>query len=51
MFNQNKLLREHALGKFGPFLLAMSKDPAMLLWLDSNSNVKGKAQRELRPRS
>jgi hypothetical protein len=42
MFNQNKLLREHALGKFGPFLLAISKDAAMLHWLDSNSNIKGK---------
>jgi hypothetical protein len=42
MFNQNKLLREHALGKFGPFLLAVSKDAAMLHWLDSNSNIKGK---------
>src|SRR5207245_2039602 len=28
--------------KFRPFLLAMSQDPAMLIWLDSNSNVKGK---------
>jgi uncharacterized protein (DUF1800 family) len=42
MARQNQLIREHALGKFGAFLLAMSKDPAMLLWLDSNSNVKGK---------
>jgi hypothetical protein len=42
MFQQNKLLREHALGKFGPFLLAISKDAAMLHWLDSNSNIKGK---------
>jgi uncharacterized protein (DUF1800 family) len=42
MFRQNCLIREHALGKFGPFLQAMSKDGAMLLWLDSNSNVKGK---------
>ncbi len=42
MFNQNNLLRDHALGKFGPFLLAISKDAAMLHWLDSNSNVKGK---------
>src|SRR5262245_60187843 len=30
MFRQNLLLREHALGKFGPFLQAVSKDPAML---------------------
>ncbi|HZY87197.1 MAG TPA: DUF1800 domain-containing protein, partial [Gemmataceae bacterium] len=43
MFGQNKLLRQHALGKFGPFLQAMSKDPAMLRWLDSNSNIKGRA--------
>ena len=42
MFNQNKLLRANALGKFGPFLLAVSKDAAMLHWLDSNSNIKGK---------
>ncbi len=41
MFRQNQLLREHALGKFGPFLQAVSKDPAMLVWLDSNRNVKG----------
>jgi uncharacterized protein (DUF1800 family) len=40
MYGQNRLLRHHALGKFGPFLQAMSKDPAMLVWLDSNSNVK-----------
>jgi uncharacterized protein (DUF1800 family) len=43
MQRQNNLIRKHTLGKFGPFLLEMSRDPAMLLWLDSNSNVKGKA--------
>ncbi len=42
MHGQNELIRRHALGKFGPFLLEMSKDPAMLVWLDSNSNVAGK---------
>ena len=42
MFRQNGLLREHALGRFGPLLQAISRDPAMLVWLDSNSNVKGK---------
>jgi hypothetical protein len=41
MFEQNMLIRKHALGKFEPFLLEMSKDPAMLKWLDSNSNIKG----------
>ena len=42
MFSQNCLLREHALGRFGPMLQAISRDAAMLVWLDSNSNVKGK---------
>jgi len=42
MFRQNCLLRSHALGKFGPFLQAVSRDGAMLVWLDSNSNVKGR---------
>jgi hypothetical protein len=40
MFEQNVTLRKHALGKFGPFLLEMSKNPAILVWLDSNQNVK-----------
>ena len=42
MYGQNKLIRQHALGSFRPFLLAMSTDPAMLIWLDSDSNVKAK---------
>ncbi|MFL5245013.1 MAG: DUF1800 family protein [Gemmataceae bacterium] len=42
MYRQNCLLRSHALGKFGPFLQAISKDGAMLVWLDSNSNTKGR---------
>lgn len=42
MFRQNQLLRKHALAKFGPLLMDVGRDPAMLLWLDSNSNVKGK---------
>jgi uncharacterized protein (DUF1800 family) len=42
MFRQNCLLRQHALGRFGPLLQAISRDGAMLLWLDANSNVKGR---------
>jgi uncharacterized protein (DUF1800 family) len=42
MFRQNCLLRSHALGHFGPLLQAVSRDGAMLVWLDSNRNVKGK---------
>jgi hypothetical protein len=41
MYRQNVTLRAHALGKFPAFLLDMSKDTAMLVWLDSNRNVKG----------
>jgi len=42
MFRQNCLLRKHALGRFSPLLQAISRDGAMLVWLDSNSNVKGR---------
>jgi uncharacterized protein (DUF1800 family) len=42
MCRQNALLRRHALGKLRPFVLEISRDPAMLYWLDSNSNVKGR---------
>jgi hypothetical protein len=42
MFRQNGLLREHALGRFGPMLQAVSRDPAMLVWLDAATNVKGR---------
>jgi uncharacterized protein (DUF1800 family) len=40
MERQIELIRKHALGKFGPFLKEMSREPAMLIWLDSNQNVK-----------
>lgn len=40
MFRQNQLLRRLALGKFGPLLQGVSRDSAMLVWLDSNENVK-----------
>src|SRR5262249_16495681 len=42
MHRQNELLRRHALGKFEPLLLDVSKDPAMLVWVDSNRKVAGK---------
>jgi uncharacterized protein (DUF1800 family) len=42
MFGQNCVLREHALGRFGPLLQEISRDGAMMVWLDSNSNVTGK---------
>jgi hypothetical protein len=41
MFRQNQLLRAHGLGKFEPLVRAMGRDPAMVVWLDSNRNSKG----------
>jgi len=35
-------LRSHAVGPFQDLLLAVSKDPGMLYWLDNHENVKGK---------
>jgi len=42
MYRQNALLRENALGNFGTLLHAASKDPAMIIYLDSASNRRGK---------
>jgi uncharacterized protein (DUF1800 family) len=40
MFEQNRVLREHALGDFRPLVHAISRDPAMLVYLDSATNRK-----------
>jgi len=42
MHAQNELLRKHATGNFREFLTEISKDPAMLFWLDNQFNVAGK---------
>src|SRR5260221_11994162 len=41
MYGQNAMLRANALGNFGALLHAASKDPAMLVYLDSAQNRKG----------
>ncbi|MCF8199045.1 MAG: DUF1800 domain-containing protein [Sulfuritalea sp.] len=41
MVEQNQLLRRHALGNFDELLHAVSKDPAMVIYLDSATNRKG----------
>lgn len=38
MHQHVELLRNHALGRFDDLLLAVSKDPAMLIWLDGGVN-------------
>lgn len=40
MWRQNQLFRQQALGSFDVILKAISRDPAMLIWLDSQSNRK-----------
>jgi len=40
MFEQNALLREHALGDFTAMVQGISRDPAMLIYLDSATNRK-----------
>jgi uncharacterized protein (DUF1800 family) len=42
MYEQNVLLRRYATGNFGELLHAVAKDPAMVIYLDSASNRKGK---------
>ena len=40
MYRHNLLLRKHALGYFGDMLHEVSKDPAMVVYLDNASNRK-----------
>jgi len=40
MSRQNETIRQHALGHFGELLQEMTRDPAMLIWLDSVLNRK-----------
>jgi len=41
MHNQNQTLRQYATGNFKDLVTAIAKDPAMLVWLDGNTNRKG----------
>ncbi|HEV3496581.1 MAG TPA: DUF1800 domain-containing protein, partial [Actinomycetes bacterium] len=40
MYDQNQLFRRSAAGNFEALAQAVAKDPAMLIWLDSNQNRK-----------
>jgi len=40
MLNQNQLFREHGLGGFHDLLLSVTRDPAMLLWLNGSDNSR-----------
>lgn len=43
MYNQNLLLRQLVLDRFDNLLLKVSQDAAMLIWLDTITNVLGRA--------
>lgn len=47
MKRQNETLRRHALAPFGTLLAAMTRDPALLEWLDAPSNQKGRPNENL----
>ncbi|MAF64280.1 MAG: hypothetical protein CMJ84_01295 [Planctomycetes bacterium] len=47
LYRQNQLFREHAAGNFGTLLYGIVHDPAMLRYLDNNTNVKGHANENL----
>jgi uncharacterized protein (DUF1800 family) len=47
MREQNELLRKHARGPFGGLLRTVVKQPAMLVWLDADSNRAGHANENL----
>jgi uncharacterized protein (DUF1800 family) len=40
MLNQNQLLRRNALGSFKTLLLQVTRDPAMLVWLNGTDNSR-----------
>jgi len=42
MWGQYRLFRERGAGPFRELLLEVSRDPAMLVWLDGNSNERGR---------
>lgn len=44
VIGQLELFRQHALGNFRDLLVAVAKDPAMLVWLDGRLNVRGRPQ-------
>jgi uncharacterized protein (DUF1800 family) len=41
---QIELFRDHALGNVRDLLVAVAQDPAMLIWLDGDTNTKAKPQ-------
>ena len=47
LIQQNELFRQNALGNYGYLLRKILEDPAMLLYLDNNTNRRGKPNENL----
>lgn len=43
IYHQNQLLRKFALGNFRDFVIEITKDPAMLIYLNGGQNIVGRA--------
>ena len=43
MLTQNQFLRTHALGNYSTILKGITRDPAMMRWLNTIQNRKGRA--------
>src|SRR5579859_2576423 len=41
MYQQNQLFYTQGLGKFDDLLASVARDPAMIFWLDNNTNRRG----------
>jgi len=41
LWNQIRMFRRHGMSKFNDLLVELSKDPAMIVWLDNYDNHKG----------
>ncbi|MGI9032677.1 MAG: DUF1800 domain-containing protein [Acidimicrobiales bacterium] len=47
MYRQNQIFRSAGAGRFGDLALTVAKDPAMLIWLDANSDRKASPNENL----
>lgn len=47
LWQQNEMLRKHALGSFEELTQKIVRDPTMLVWLDNANNVRGHANENL----
>lgn len=42
MLRQLRVIEERGMGRFRDLVISLARDPAMLIWLDGNANVKGR---------